>query len=92
MKIDDNIDGDDDDNDDNNHNTNNRSWLVQMIIISVLFLSIEVYEHYPENTLTNLSSERMQVKNVSTAFFFFFCVLPVPRRKCVYDRFRFPTV
>jgi hypothetical protein len=25
-------------------------------------------------------------------FFFFFCVLPVPRRKCVCDRFRFPTV
>jgi hypothetical protein len=25
-------------------------------------------------------------------FFFFFCVLPVPRRKCVRDRFRFPTV
>jgi hypothetical protein len=24
--------------------------------------------------------------------FFFFCVLPVPRRKCVYDRFQFPTV
>jgi hypothetical protein len=24
--------------------------------------------------------------------FFFFCVLPVPRRKCVCDRFRFPTV
>jgi hypothetical protein len=23
---------------------------------------------------------------------FFFCVLPVPRRKCVCDRFRFPTV
>jgi hypothetical protein len=27
-----------------------------------------------------------------THFFFFFCVLPVPRRKCVCDRFRFPTV
>jgi hypothetical protein len=27
-----------------------------------------------------------------TDFFFFFCVLPVPRRKCVCDRFRFPTV
>jgi hypothetical protein len=25
-------------------------------------------------------------------FFFFFCVLPVPRRKCVCDRFQFLTV
>jgi hypothetical protein len=34
------------------------------------------------------------VKTMTTMMmiFFFFCVLPVPRRKCVCDRFRFPTV
>jgi hypothetical protein len=30
--------------------------------------------------------------NLYLQFFFFFCVLPVPRRKCVCDRFQFPTV
>jgi hypothetical protein len=38
------------------------------------------------------AGKNMSICCLIDSSFFFFCVLPVPRRKCVCDRFRFPTV
>jgi hypothetical protein len=55
----------------------------------VTFFTFSTLCHTLRVTLLRVAFE---AHHAVTIFFFFFCVLPVPRRKCVCDRFRFPTV